>query len=516
MLPVLDARGMRAADAATIRTGVPSEELMERAAEALCRALREGFPDARRLVLVCGPGNNGGDGLAAARLLALAGLSPSVFTLRDPSLYSGDASTNAQRARGVGVTLDSLEGRGGFDRLRRALRAADVVVDALFGTGLTRGLAGTARRAVAAIQSAARPVLAADLPSGLSADRGALLGPAVTAASTVAFGAPKLCHVLPPASERCGRVEVADIGIPRRILEREARRLWLLEATDAAKALPARPRESHKGDFGRLAILAGSRGKAGAAVLAARGALRAGAGLVTVFAPASIAPGIVASLPEAMTQELPEIGGSVARGAAELIARAWKGFDAAVVGPGLSTSAETVAALEALVGPARLPMVADADALNAFANRPRWFARRRAPTVLTPHPGEAARLLGKSARAVQADRVGAARTLARASKAVVVLKGAHTLIADPEGRVVVNPTGTPLLATAGSGDVLSGVIGALLAGGLSAFEAAATGVFLHGSAGEGLEEELGDAGLLAHEIADAIPWARRALRGGRR
>jgi NAD(P)H-hydrate epimerase len=236
---------------------------------------------------------------------------------------------------------------------------------------------------------------------------------------------------------------------------------------------------------------------------------------VTVFCAESIAAGIVSALPEAMAEPLSESGGALARAAAPAVLRAWKAsaarFDAAVAGPGLGTAAGTVEALEEILR-ARIPLVADADALNAFAGRPGFFAKRRAATVLTPHPGEAGRLLRKSTRAVQADRAGAVRALARASRAVVVLKGAHSLIGTPDGEIAVNPTGTPLLATAGSGDVLSGVIGALLAGGLSARDAAVAGVWLHGAAAQRLEPLLGDAGLLAHEVADAIPGARRALR----
>ena len=503
---------MRAADAESIRGGVPSEDLMENAARALCRELQRGLPGAGRVVVVCGPGNNGGDGLAAARLLALAGASVSVFTLRDPSSYSGDPATNALRAGAVGLPLTSLASPRGFVRLRQALADSDAVVDALFGTGVTRALQGDAKRAVAALNAADKPVLAADLPSGLSADSGALMGPAVRARRTVAFGAPKACHVLPPASGLCGLVVVAGIGIARDALERRARRVWLAEADDVRALLPPRPLESHKADFGRLAVVAGSRGKAGAAILAARGALRGGAGLVTIFSAESLAPLFVSALPEAMTFGLPESACAIGESSARELVGGLRGFDAAVVGPGLGRAAGTVRVLETLLRQTRIPVIVDADALNAFGGRPEFFARRRAPTVLTPHPGEAARLLGRSSRQIQADRLGAARALARKSRAVVVLKGAHTLIASPSGEVVVNPTGTPLLATAGSGDVLAGVIGALAAGGLSAGDAAWAGAWLHGAAGQALAAELGDAGLLAHEVADAIPGVRRALR----
>jgi NAD(P)H-hydrate epimerase len=321
---------------------------------------------------------------------------------------------------------------------------------------------------------------------------------------------------LPPASEACGRVVVADIGIPRATLEARAARFWLVEAADIAASLPPRPLESHKADFGRVGVVAGSRGKAGAAVLAARGALRAGAGLVTIFCAESLAPLFVSALPEAMSEPLAEVGGAIGEAAAPAAIRALRGFDAAVVGPGLGTSPGTVAFLEKLLAGTRIPLILDADALNAFQGRPQRLRRRRS-LVLTPHPGEAGRLLSIPAKRVQADRLGAVRALARRTGGVVLLKGARTLVADPRGSVVANPTGTPLLATAGSGDVLSGVIGALLAGGLAPSDAATCGAWLHGAAAEALEPRLGDAGLLAHEIADVVPRVRRGLvRGVRR
>jgi ADP-dependent NAD(P)H-hydrate dehydratase / NAD(P)H-hydrate epimerase len=513
VIAVLGSKAMRAADAETIRGGTPADELMENAASALVRALRRELPEGR-VAVVCGPGQNGGDGLAAARLLALAGHRVALFTLVEPAAYRGDAARNADRAAAVGLTATALTGAAGFRELARSLADCDGAIDALFGTGLSRPLAGAARRAAAALNASGRRVFAADLPSGLYADGGEAPSGAVRAWRTVAFGAPKPCHVLPPATDFCGRVEIADIGIPRSALERRAAGIWWTEEPDVRALLPPRRVEAHKGDSGRLAILAGSRGKAGAAVLAARGALRAGAGLVTVLCPESVADALWTALPEAMTRALPEQDGAVAASAAPEIARALREFDALVAGPGLSTGRDAAAALEAALD-ARIPLVADADALNAFAGRPGRFKRRRAATILTPHPGEAGRLLGRAARDVQADRFAAARTLARRARSVVLLKGARSLVAEPSGDVAVNPTGTPLLATAGSGDVLSGILGALLAGGLAARDAAVAGAWLHGAAAGSLTPRLGDAGLLSHEVADAVPGVRRSLhRGG--
>ncbi len=514
MIPVLRAARMRAADAAAIRSGVPSELLMENAGAALVAELRRRYPDWRRLVVVCGPGNNGGDGLVAARLLAQASVAASVFTLGDPESYRGDPAANLARLRGSGVSVARLTAGAGRAFLR-ALADCDGVLDALFGTGLTRPLAGDAGRAVGAVNRSGRPIVAADVPSGLETDGGGVAGPAVRAALTVALGAPKPCHLLPPASGHCGRLVVADIGISRRILDARGERFGLAERTDVSALLAARPLESNKGDFGRLAVIAGSSGKAGAAILAARGALRAGAGLVTIFCAESLAGLMPVALPEAMTQALPEEGGAIAASAARIAIRLLAGFDAAVLGPGLGTAAGTVAFLEEVLARVRIPLVLDADALNAFAGRPSALARpggARIRTILTPHPGEAGRLLGTTARAVQADRLGAVRALARAARGIAVLKGAHTLVSDARGETVANPTGTPLLATGGTGDVLAGTIGALLAGRLAPRDAAIAGAWIHGGAAEALEPRLGDAGLLAHEVADALPGVRRGLR----
>ena len=350
MIPILDgagdARGRRRRRSAA---GPPRASSWRTRRPVCAAALGRAYPDWQRVAVVCGPGNNGGDGLAAARLLAERGLGVALFTLADPSALLGRSRDEPRPGRAAGLRPVSLAGRGGFAALERALRDADGVVDALFGTGLSRPLSGDARRAVRALNGAGRPVVSADVPSGASSDGGAVPGAAVRASLTVAFGAPKLCHVLPPASGLCGRLVVADIGISRAALERRARRLWLAEESDVRSLLPPRPLESHKADFGRLAIVAGSRGKAGAAILAARGALRGGAGLVTVFCAESLEDVIVGALPEAMTFGLPEADGALAeRGAVELL-RALEGFDAVVVGPGLGTSPGTVRFLEELL-----------------------------------------------------------------------------------------------------------------------------------------------------------------------
>ena len=505
---------MRAADRAAIASGISAVTLMENAARRVVEAIAADFPRWRRTTVVCGPGNNGGDGLAVARLLARGGHAVRVFTLREPGGYRGAAAVNAELAAKAGIALEPLPSDRGLRALRRAVRESDGVVDALFGTGLDRPLTGLAARVVSLLNASTRPIVSADVPSGLSSDTEAIREPSIRAAVTVAFAAPKVCHAFPPARRRCGRIRVSDIGIAKRMLAPGSHRLFLETAESVGRHLPPRDPGGHKGDFGRVAVVAGSRGKAGAAVLAARGALRGGAGTVTVFCPGSVEQIVVNGVPEAMTEALSERGGALSAEAGEELVRRVAGFDAAVVGPGLGTAAGTVAAVRTAVAGLRVPIVLDADGLNAFAGGTRRLARRRAPILLTPHPGEAARLLVSTTRDVQRDRPKAARSLARRSRCPVLLKGEASLLARPDGRVVVNPTGTPLLATAGSGDVLAGLVAALVAGGLSVADAASAGAWLHGAAGEAIADRIGDAGLLAHEVADFVPVIRRRLRAG--
>ena len=504
---------MRAADAATIRRGTPSNELMESAAEELCRALEHSYPDWARVVVACGPGNNGGDGLAAARMLAQRGIAVDLFTLGDPSAYRGDPAVNLARARAFGLVPRALASREGLEALRRGLAEADGVVDALFGTGLGRRLEGSARRAVDAINVAGRSVVSADVPSGLSADGGVIAGSAVRASVTVAFGAPKPCHVLAPASDLCGRVVVADIGISRATLEQNARRLWLAEPSDARCLLPARPLESHKADFGRLAIVAGSRGKAGAAVLAARGALRAGAGLVTVFCAESLEDLVVAALPEAMTSGLPELNGALAaRAARASCSTPWRVSTPSWSVRASAASAETVRFLGS--GPCRGP-----------ASRTR--RRGRAERVLRARRVVREATLGDGADAAPGRGRPTPVDDLREDPGRPPGSGEGPREEDPRGR---DPEGGPhscrravrrdrrepdRLAAARDRRIGGRPLGcrrsapgrrSRAAGGRGGRRVAAWG-------GRGsLVPRLGDAGLLAHEVADAVPGVRAALR----
>jgi NAD(P)H-hydrate epimerase len=501
---------MRARDRHTIETlGVSAELLMESAGRAVAEAvLRERAGRGGGVLVVCGGGNNGGDGLVAARHLAAVGVPVRVAWVGDPRRLSAESSANRERARRLGIRIEGA-----------ALRpqGASLIVDALFGTGLARPVEGAAAAAIRRMR-AARPrarVVAVDLPSGVDADTGQPWGVAVAADVTVTLGLPKLGLALEPGRGLAGRIVVARIGIADEApgAPPEAA-LWTAAA--AAATLPVRPADGHKGRFGHVLVAAGSRGKTGAAALAAQGAARIGAGLVTIACPAGVNEILEVKCTEPMTAPLPDTpDGAFAAGAlAPLLALA-RERDVTALGPGIGRDDETQKLVRDALGRLAHPLVLDADGLFPFepAAGRRAGARaslaglkaRKAATILTPHPGEAARLLGTRADEVNRDRVTAARRLAETSGAVVLLKGAASVVAAPDGRVVVNPTGGPELGAGGTGDVLTGVVAGLVGQGLPAFEAAALAAWIHGRAGDRLGERCGAAGVLASEVADELP-----------
>jgi len=508
-MKVLTAAAMREVDRRAIEEiGIPSMVLMENAAIGVVEAVGEEFAAARSVLVLCGPGNNGGDGLAVARHLDARGYRVAAWLAVPGASLGGDAAAQLEICRRQGVELRELDG----DLPDGALDGWDLVVDALFGTGLTRPLEGRMAELVEAVNAACAPVLAVDLPSGLDASLETPPGPAIEADLTVAFAAPKIAHVLPPACERVGRLAVADLGIPAGLVEWADGDVELLEAERLAPALSRRPAAAHKGHFGHLLVVAGSEGKSGAAILAARAAVAAGAGLVTVAAPRPIVAVVEAGSHESMTLPLAVEGdGGLAAGGLESALAAAAERDALAVGPGLGTAPATREWVRRLVLDSTSPLVLDADGLNAFAGRAAELRERAGPAVLTPHPGELARLLAVEPAEVLAERLTAARRAAELSGAIVVLKGFRTLVADPEGGVAVNPTGNPGMATGGTGDVLTGMIGALLAGGLDAMLAAELGVYLHGLAGDRAAGERGEISLRASDLIDHLPGALRRL-----
>lgn len=469
---------------------------MQSAGEALARACK----GARRVAFFCGKGNNGGDGFVAARHLALAGVAVTVYLTVAPESLTGAAAAHFAPLVALGVTiLPSAEVR---------LGAFDLLVDCLLGTGARGAPTGAVAQAITAANASGVPILACDLPSGVSADTGKVEGVAIQARETLTLAALKPGLLLYPGAACAGKVTVAEIGLPWTTPPSQS----LTTTAWVRSVLPRRTqnRDANKGSFGKVLVLAGSRGMVGAAVLTATAALRAGAGLVYLALPESLVPIVAPMAPELVLKPLPETpegthGGDGAEKALEPLV-AWA--SALAVGPGLTTHPALGALLASL--PLK-PLVLDADGLNLLAKGP-WALGEQ--TILTPHPTELARLLGTTADAVQAERPEAVRHGAQKFGAITLLKGARTLIAEPSGSLYYNREGSVALATAGSGDVLTGVIAALLAGGLCASDAARVGAFLHARAGELAEQEIGACGTLATEIRDRIPAARRWLDEG--
>jgi NAD(P)H-hydrate epimerase len=501
--PVLTPEEAVALDRDTQDGGVSADLLMERAGRAVARAARElaGGSYDRRAVVVAGKGNNGGDGLVAARQLARWGLRTTVVMLEDPGALREPAATNARRLGEVpGLRVKTFHERG----LERELARADIAVDAIFGTGFRGMPEDDWAAAIASLNAARVPVVAVDIPSGVNGATGVVEGDAVWAELTVTFGAAKLGAVLMPGAERAGIVRVVDVGFPDELIRANA---WLTEPSDVAAWLPSRGMDTHKRASGVLVVVAGSRAMTGAARLIATAAGRIGAGLVTVGAPESALPAIQAGLAESTFLRLPETDrGTAAHEAVEPLLDRLSGADALAIGPGLTTDDETVRFVREVVGRCPVPLVLDADGLNAFTGDVAALREREVEAVLTPHVGEFARLTGVKARDLDADRPSHVRSLAAQSGAVTLLKGSRTVIGEPEGRLLVNVTGSPVLATAGTGDVLTGMIGGLLARGTAVAESAAAAAYLHGLAGLLAGRDLGE-GTLAGDVVDRIPEA---------
>lgn len=500
-MKILTADQMKAIDRrATERFAVPSLVLMENAAIAVVDAIFDHYPESERVAIVCGTGANGGDGLAIARHLENRGIVPQIVLVGDRNAITGDALTNLTICERLAIPMHDVTDDESLAEALVHAGDADLIVDALFGTGLNRAPSGLHAEVIHSMNELALPIVAVDLPSGANASSVEPFDPCVRAAVTVTFAAPKLCHVFEPAALTCGEVIVADISIPHAAIEDENVTLSLTTPADVRPHLAPRLAATHKGTYGHVGIVAGSPGRSGAAVLAARGAIRIGAGLVSVVTDRETARLVNGGSIESMTYSGEDIVGFLST------------KDAVLIGPGLRDDDDNYAAVRALTSTIELPLVIDASGLNAFAGRANEVNPHHRPRVITPHPGEMARLLGRETKDVNANRIDIAREAARTCQCVVVLKGHQTLIADPEGHVTVNPTGNPGMASGGMGDVLGGMIAALLARGVDPFDAAMTAVYLHGFAGDLLLEEMGDTGLAALDLAERLPAAITKLR----
>lgn len=517
-MKLVTGRQMAAIDRRAVASGASGFDLMENAGRGVFEAAvgRLRGISGKTVAVACGKGNNGGDGFVVARLLRAAQVPVQVFLLARSEDVSGDARAHLEQARSAGVEAQEVTREGDIEILTQGVAASDLIVDALLGTGLRGGARGLLAPAIEAINRAGRPVVAVDVPSGLDADTGRAEGPCVQAALTVTFALPRIGHFLFPGRALCGALRLVDIGIPDAAIEAEGIDVHLTTAADARLWLPRRRPDAHKGDCGRVVVLAGSVGLTGAATLCASAAVRAGAGLVTVGVPSSLNDILEVKLTEAMTVPLPEVRrhrclSLRARGE---ILRLVERADAVALGPGVGTHREAVELVHRLLADIPVPLVLDADGLNALTGRPDLLKARPASTVITPHPGEFGRLTGRPVSELRADPIGCARAFAASYGAVVALKGAPTVVADPSGVVSVNPTGNAGMATGGAGDALTGVIVALIGQGLSPEVAARLGVYLHGAAGDLVRDRAGEIGLAAGDLVEGVPEVVRRAGAG--
>jgi ADP-dependent NAD(P)H-hydrate dehydratase / NAD(P)H-hydrate epimerase len=508
---VTTAAEMQALDRLAMDTyGIPGVVLMENAGAQVVRILWQEFPDlrARRVAVLCGRGNNGGDGFVIARYLHNVGVPVQVFILGELENIRGEARTHLEMLTHVGVAPQAASTPESVQALGAQLAHYDLLIDALLGTGLKAEVSGIFQQIIAAMNASARPIVAVDIPSGLSADVGTLLGEHVRAHLTVTMALPKRGLLLYPAAEYVGKLVVVDIGFPAAVREQESVRCHVLEPQTIASQLSRRAADTHKGTYGHLLIVAGGLGKTGAAALASLAALRSGAGLVSLALPHSLNAAMEAKLTEVMTIPLPEAEeGVLGAEAAKRVLEWLEGKSALILGPGIGTHPETVRSVHEVLRQVRIPVVLDADGLNALALAPQSPGEIHTPLILTPHPGELARLRQTTTARIQADRLTAARETAQVYHAVVVLKGAHTIVAEPDGTLYINLTGNPGMATAGSGDVLSGVIGALLGQGYTPSMAARIAVHIHGLAGDLTAAALGERSLIAGDLVDSLARA---------
>ena len=522
-MKALTAAEMREVDRLTTeRYGIPSLQLMENAGTQVFDFLRFAYSDvaASQTAILGGKGNNGGDGFVVARRLQEAGLKPIVYLFAPQGAIRGDAAENLARLKNSGTKIQEIAGCSQWEQVRSEIAKSRVIVDALLGTGLKGKVEGLLASVIDDVNkisrhaTSSRPegVVAVDTPSGLPSDGEASDGPVIRAHATVTFTAPKIGQLVSRDAACCGKLHVRDIGSPIELIEEVGKgKVRWIEPREFLELPLVRPADSHKGKFGHVLVIAGSLGKSGAAILASRGALRAGAGLVTAAVPDAVLPVVASAQAELMTEPLAstKLGTlSAANGKSAKLRELIHGKTLLALGPGVGTHKETQGFVTSLVRQTDLPVILDADGLNAFAGHAKDLAKRKSEHLaVTPHPGEMARLLGVSSAAVQADRLKTALKAAKAWRAYVILKGFHTILATPDGLAFVNTTGNAGMAKGGSGDVLTGI----LAGTASQFgvqhweRALELGVYLHGRAGDECIAQRAEPGLLAGEVADTLP-----------
>jgi len=513
---IVTADQMRHIDQECGSIGLPTDVLMENAGRAVAEEVRRivGTIDQQGILILIGSGNNGGDGLVAARYLHDWGADVSLYLLAERPAQD----PNMELVRQRDITCIEVAQDGNLNKLDNLLFSAVAVIDAIFGTGKSRPLGDDFTQVLDKVNKVkeGRPALhifALDLPSGLDADSGAVDRACLYADNTITLGFPKPGLYNPPGLERAGKITVADIGIPPYLADEMT--IELITDEWIKSVLPRRPLGANKGTFGRVLVIAGSINYIGAAYLACSGAMRVGAGLVTLTTAASLQPILASKLTEVTYMPLPESNqGIISSQAAKIIRQELTNYDVLVLGCGLGQGESVTKFIKStLLKSKSMPsLVLDADGLNTLAKTTRWWKQLADNAILTPHPGEMARLIGVSVEEVQSDRINIARMAAQEWQKTVVLKGAYTVVADSDGRVMISPIANPGLASAGTGDVLTGVIGGMLAQGLNFFDAAACGVYLHGKAGETVKEQLGDAGTIATDLLPVLPLVIKQIK----
>ena len=510
-MDILTAAEMREMDRETIQSfGLPGRVLMENAGRGFFQVLMGTFPEAARggVAVAAGRGNNGGDGFVVARYLAKYGIPVTLYLLADSRRLQGDAADNFKLLTPLDVRVRELPDLDAFSRFQDEMSDHAVWIDAILGTGLTSEVTGYFKSVIEFINSLNRPVIAVDLPSGVHSDTGAICGTCIRAAATVTFAYPKIGHCIYPGAAVCGNIHVIDIGIPNPIGARIGPRQHLLTPSSIKALWRPRPHDAHKGRTGHLLAVAGSPGKTGAATLCAIAGLRSGAGLVTLAVPETLQPMAAAHALEIMTAPIPDNGDGLFSDAGfKSIMTLIEDKRVLALGPGIGTAPQTRDLITRLIPQCLIPMVIDADGINIIAEDPDILLKRRADMVLTPHPGEMARLVNTTPAAIQSNRIGHARQFAEKYKVCLVLKGARTVIARPDGHVYINSTGNSGMASAGMGDVLTGMIAGFMAQGYAPDEAARLAVYLHGDAADAMTREKGPIGYIAGDVMAAVPAA---------
>jgi NAD(P)H-hydrate epimerase len=532
MIKVATAREMQEIDRSTIeKYGIAGTVLMERAGLSVVKRINALFfadppsippllsgdteglkrlkPLPEKLIVLCGSGNNGGDGFVIARILHNQGKEVEVFLSGPAKKLKGDARINYDAAKKFGVKISPITkfiARYPLQVARHCL-----FVDALLGTGLSKEVKKPLSDVINKINKLDAPVVSVDIPSGISSDTGQVMGCAVRAQFTVTFGLPKRGHFLYPGAEHTGQLYIEDIGFPGNLLHSDKLGVNLVEISDLQQLMPQRKKYSHKGTYGHVLLVAGSKGKTGAALMAARACLRSGAGLVTIGIPETLVNAFQPRVTEEMILPLPDKGnGTLSYKAHESILN-FKKANALAIGPGLAVDKDITGLVSLLVTKSKIPMVIDADGLNAISEKTALLKRSRAPVILTPHPGEMARLLRRGGEPIyplteiEQDRIGTAMSFSKRTKTYLVLKGVPTITATPEGETFINSSGNPGMATAGTGDVLTGMIAAFLAQGANPGDASVLGVYLHGLTGDLIAEKKGERSLIASDLIRAIP-----------